>query len=111
MLPDLGFAYDTSMIRRKGYLSQLHVKSSVDLGVLNPKLTEIASKLSLISHIPFSVAAVELWPDQTQSNKPANFSLQRKIGEPPSSDRYWSQAGMPTDKHLQLLEEIETLLR
>jgi hypothetical protein len=56
------------------------------------------------------MAAIELWPDQAQALKPANFSFQRKIGEPSSSDRYWSQAAVPTDRHLELLEELEAIL-
>jgi hypothetical protein len=81
------------------------------LSALNPRLAEFASRVSsAVGGTVFDVAAIELWPDQAQALKPANFSFQRKIGEPSNSDRYWSQAALPTDRHLELLEELEALL-
>jgi hypothetical protein len=110
-LPELGFAYDPEMVRRKAYLSQLNVKCSKQLHALNPGLIEFAGRVSsAVGGTAFDMVAMELWPDQTQALKPANFSFQRKIGEPLNSDRYWSQAAVPTDKHLELLEYLETLL-
>lgn len=110
-LPELGFAYDAEMIRRKAYVSQVHVKCSRPLSVLNPGLTEFSARVSsAVGGTVFDMAAIELWPDQRQVFKPANFSLQRRIGDPPDSDRYWSQAAVPTDMHLELLEELEALL-
>jgi len=107
----LGFAFAPDMIRRKGYLSQLNVKCPRPLHALNPKLLEFAERVSAtVGGIAFQMAAIELWPDQTRAYKPANFSFQRKIGDSPDSDRYWSQAAVPTDKHLELLEELEAIL-
>lgn len=111
MLPELGFEYEPSMVQRKAYLSQLNVRCSKDLNVLNPKLANFAGKISSVSSdVPFGFAVIEFWPDQMLLHKPANFSFQKKQGEPLSGDRYWSQAGLPTDKHLELLNELEILL-
>ncbi|MGD0776427.1 MAG: hypothetical protein ABSC05_26720 [Candidatus Solibacter sp.] len=110
-LPGLGFAYDPEMVRRKAYLSQLNVKCSKQLHALNPGLAEFAGHVSsVVDGTAFDLAAIELWPDQAHVLKPANFSFQRKIGEPLDSDRYWSQAPVPTDTHLELLEHLESLL-
>jgi len=110
-LPELGFAYDPEMIRRKVYVSQVNVKCSRPLRALNPGLTEFAGRVtSAVGGTVFDMAAIELWPDQTQAFRPANFSFQRRIGDPPDSNRYWSQAAVPTDKHLELLEQLEALL-
>ena len=110
-LSKLGFAYESEIVRRKAYVSQVHVKCSRPLSALNPRLAEFANRLSsAVGGTVFDMAAIELWPDQAQALKPANFSFQRKIGEPPSSDRYWSQAALPTDRHLELLEELEAIL-
>jgi hypothetical protein len=99
------------MVRRKTYLSQVNVKCSRPLRVLNPRLADFASRVSsAVGGTVFDVSAIELWPDQTLAFKPANFSFQRKIGDPHDSNRYWSQAALPTDKHLELLEEFEALL-
>jgi hypothetical protein len=108
-LPDLGFAYEADMIRHRAYASQLNVKCSKRLDALNPKLADFARRLSLAGTI-FDFSAVEFWPDQTRTLKPANFSFQRKIGDPHASDRYWSQAPLPTEEHLELLQEFEALL-
>jgi hypothetical protein len=110
-LPELGFAYDPEMIRRKAYLSQLNVKCSKQLHTLNPGLIEFARQVSVaVGGIKFDMAAIELWPDQGQTLRPANFSFQRKIGECLDGDRYWSQAAVPTEKHIALLEQMEMLL-
>jgi hypothetical protein len=109
-LPPLGFAYDPEMIRRKWYLSQVNIKCSRPLHALNPRLVEFANRISSAVGIGYGMDAVEFWPDQRLASKQGNFSFQRKIGEPPGSDRYWSQAAVPTDKHIELLEEFEALL-
>jgi len=110
-LPQLGFAFDEDMIQRKEYNSQITVKFSGSLEHLNPGLLEFANMLSSASGgIKFDTCAFELWPDQTILNKPVNFSFQRKSGDPSSSDRYWSQACVPTDVHLKLLEKLEAIL-
>lgn len=110
-LSELGFAYDPDMVRRKAYLSQLNVKCAGALHSLNPGLIEFARRLSIATGgTGFDVAALELWPDQTHTTKPANFSFQRKLGEPLNSDRYWSQAALSTEKHVELLEQLEVLL-
>lgn len=108
-LPDLGFAYEANMIRHRAYVSQLNVKCSKRLDALNPKIADFARRLSPAGTI-FDFSAVEFWPDQTRTLKPASFSLQRKIGDPHDSDRYWSQAPLPTEEHLELLQEFEALL-
>ena len=110
-LPQLGFAYEPQMVRGKAYVSQVHVRCPKPLRTLNPKLVEFANRVSsAVGGTVFDFSAVEFWPDQTLVLKPANFSFQRKIGDPHDSDRYWSQAALPTDEHLELLEEFETLL-
>jgi hypothetical protein len=109
-LPDAGFVWEPSMIRRKMYLSQLNVKCSASLDFLNPELSVIAKKLSEMCGAVFGVAAFELWPDQTQKINPANFSFQRKVGEPLDTDRFWSQAALPTEQHVELLTSLEVAL-
>jgi hypothetical protein len=99
------------MIRRKAYVSQVTVRCSKPLGALNAKLGDFANRVSVAVGGPvFELSGVEFWPDQTLAAKPASFSFQRKVGDPNGHDRYWSQAAVPTDKHLELLEEFEALL-
>jgi hypothetical protein len=109
-LLEIGFSYDPEMIRRKAYVSQLNIKCSGSLTSLNRGLSGFAAALSSATGTTFDLSAMEFWPPQDQTFKPANFSFQRKTGEPHDSDRYWSQASLPTDEHLKLLEQFETLL-
>lgn len=109
--PDLGFAYEPGMVTRRAYVSQVTVRCGGHLRALNPRLAEFSNRVSsAVGGTPFDLAAIELWPDQTQVFKPVNFSFQRKVGDPPSGDRYWSQAALATDRHLELLEDLEAIL-
>jgi hypothetical protein len=112
LLVDLGYAYHPSMVRRLGYLSQVVVRCAKGVESLNPKLEAFAKRISEAGggETAFGCAALEFWPDQTRSIKPANFSFQKRSGDPFGDDRYWSQAGLPTDKHIELLAEFEKIL-
>ena len=110
-LPDLGFDFNPDMVRRKFYVSQLNVKCEKPLSALNPKLVDFANRLSsAVGGTTFNFSAVEFWPDQTLVLKPANFSFQHRINDPHGTDRYWSQAALPTEKHFEFLQEFELLL-
>jgi hypothetical protein len=111
LLPGLGYTFEPAMIRRKGHLSQLFVGCEKHLPVLNPRLTEFAKKLSSASSDEaLELAAIEFWPDPILTQKTANFSFQRKTGVAFAENRYWSQAGLSTDMHLEMLEELEAIL-
>ncbi len=111
LLPEVGFAFEPAMIKRKAYLSQLIVRCSKDLNALNPKFVEFSQRLSAAHNgMAFGVCSLEFWPDPTHPTRPASFSFQKKAGEPLSGDRYWSQAGMSTEEHLKLLNELEAIL-
>ena len=112
VLPGLGYRFDAGMVRRKTYHSQIIVQCRKSLSALNPQLDGFSKKLKEATgqQIDFGFAALEFWPDQTQIFKPVNFSFQRKTGDPFTGDRYWSQAGLPTDKHLELLDQLESFL-
>jgi hypothetical protein len=111
LLPEAGYAFEPVMIQRKAYLSQLFVKCEKHLSELNPRLTEFARKLSGVSgDRTIQPAAIEFWPDQEHTHRAANFSFQRKSGAAFADNRYWSQAGLSTEKHLEMLEELELIL-
>jgi hypothetical protein len=91
---ELGYVFDPSMIRRKIYLSQLFITSDKSLTGLNVKLAGFAGRISDTASlgIPYATAGIEFWPDQSKVFKPANFALQKRAGDGPEDDRYWSQA-------------------
>jgi hypothetical protein len=108
-LPSLGLSFDSEMIRRRLYISQVFVKSVVDMDAAFAKLKAFSARLSDLVGSPYDFSAFELWPNPNQVVKPANFSFQRRQGDI-AGDRYWSQAALKTDKHIELLRELEAIL-
>lgn len=108
-LPKLGLSYSSDMVQRKVYLSQLFVRSSINLGNISDKINAFAAELSqAVGEGDFRCAAFELWPRTQGPFKLANFSFQRKIGDA-SGERYWSQAALRTRNHIEILEKLEGL--
>ena len=97
------------MIRRKLYISQVFVKAEVNMDAAFAKLKAFGSRLSELVGNQYDFSAFELWPNPNQVVKPANFSFQKRQGDI-SGDRYWSQAALTTDKHIELLNELEAIL-
>jgi hypothetical protein len=110
---EFSLTFDQSMIRKKLYLSELVVRLDQPLSNLNPRLTEFANKLS--SHFPsigpFSTGGISFWTDSTFSvTKTAPFSIERRINTPFNENKYFSKAPWPTEQHLAMLKEFESLL-
>jgi len=110
ILPQEGYVFEPAMIQRKAYNSHVIVRCEKHLSSLNPCLDEFSRKLSAAINpkVVFEPAAIEFWPNQ--ESKVANFSFQRKTGADFSDNRYWSQSALPTDKHLELLQDLEDIL-
>ena len=110
ILPQEGYVFERVMIQRKAYNSHVIVRCEKHLSSLNPRLDEFSKKLSaaINPRLMFEPAGIEFWPNQEA--KVANFSFQRKTGADFSDNRYWSQAALRTDKHLELLQDLENIL-
>jgi hypothetical protein len=101
----------------RAYVSQLDVEMQFSLDAVNPRLAKLASMLSsLVKPIDgkrrdFDFGALNLWTeDMNLATSPAYFRFERKIGLPFSSNRYFSQAALKTDEHLQFLADFESAL-
>lgn len=102
-----------SIIRKKTYLSHIHVSMDKSIEILNPKLKKISQYLS--NNVEqgdksFQCGGIHFWPDQTDKINPPAFKLERAIGVPFSENRYFSLAPLPTEKHLELLNKFEAIL-
>ncbi len=109
-----GFSYLPGMIKRFAYVSDLSFYSDVPLLSVSPALTSLAKKTSK--------AVSEIW-QETVHYEPLNLvvghdPLSRKYGIAPfsitrraeslfSENKYFSEAPLPTDLHLSMLEEFE----
>lgn len=104
------------VLRSKVYVSELWVQTDKSLNSLNPKLENFAKKItSLIegySHdsISYETSGVTFWTDPTVINPPNPFRFERIIDRPFAENRYYSAAPLQTEIHLELLDELESIL-
>ena len=104
--------YD-SVIRKKVYLSQVFVTTEKSLEIINPKLAQISKYLSSTveqGNLTFRLAGILFSPDQVQRVNPAPFRFERVANVPFAENRYYSAAPLQTDKHLELLDKLESIL-
>jgi len=106
--------YD-KIIRGKNYLSQLYIGSDKSLGLINPKLKKISEYLSKNItgwKVDYQMGGISFWADPGMATQvqPPQFILERQAQMPFSENRYFSSAPLQTDKHLELLNKIETIL-
>jgi hypothetical protein len=109
---DLGYVFEESMISKRAYVSQIVVQSDQKITSINPRLIRFSHLVSDATGlgIDYSFSSIEFWPDQRLTFKPAPFQFSRRIGDASFEDHYWSQAATTTDKHLELLNELEQIL-
>jgi len=102
-------------LRGIAYASQLYVSTDKSLELINPKLKEISRYLSTnvssaFGGIAFEFGGISFWPDQRMANKPFNFSFERILNVPFPEKRYFSAAPLQTEKHIELLNKLESIL-
>jgi hypothetical protein len=104
-----------SVIREKKYLSQLWVSMDKSFNALNSKLEKISEFLSKNVYyrdgIQFEVGGISFWPDQSVKFPPAPFLIERAAGIAFTENRYLSRAPLETDKHIELLNKLENILK
>jgi hypothetical protein len=113
---EFGVAYRSGMIKRKGYVSGLTFYSEVPLlNRLNPSLSRLSERVGNaagqivgkpLSFEPIALSIHHDWlPVGRQPIAP--FTISRRAETPFSESKYYSEAPLPTDLHLSLLEEFE----
>lgn len=112
---EFGLVFRPDMVHRKGYLSELNVSPSVPLNSLHPGLDKIATRLSSLVSTPdypvhYEPAGIFWSGDPTLELKPAAFRFERRLDAPFATNRYYTQAPLQTDQHLELLDELEELI-
>lgn len=111
---ELGLTYKPSMISRWQYGSQLTFTSKVPLTGIHPAFQELADALSkatgdiIRENLKYELVALVVDHDPLLRKFPlGRFSIQRRESEPFSQDKYFSDAPVPTDMHIRLLEQFE----
>jgi hypothetical protein len=115
VVADFSLTFDPSMIRRKLFLSELNVRLDYPLQNLNPKLAPLAKRITETTGYaasPFELGGLSFWTDSTFAvTKTPPFMIERKVNAPFSENRFYTKAPVQTQEHIDLLEELEGLLR
>ncbi len=103
------------IIRRKGYLSNVYVTTDKALEMLNPKLKRLSDYISNNFSDPpdthYELGTISFWPEQgTSAMRLPLFTFERAANVPFSENRYFSSAGLQTDKHIEALNKLEKIL-
>jgi hypothetical protein len=111
---DAGLTYSPEMIKRWAYVSQITFTSEVNFDLVNPAVTKLGKNLSAaVSRIQggeFEFHSNWLgWNfDRTGRQFPiSDFSIQRRADTPYSENKYFSNAPLPTEEHIKLVEQFE----
>lgn len=109
-----GLNYKSGMIKRWAYVSDVTVYSDVPLLNVSPVLSRMAERCSKaltdIWHEPVQYEPLNLivgHDPSARKNPIAPFSITRRAESRFSDNKYFSEAPLPTDMHLALLQEYE----
>ena len=113
----VGVEYSPVRPARKYFLSQLSFHSEMKMDLLNKKFSSLLPRISKLvsSHgqqeFKFETTVVSAMPDLSNIRLgPGAFTIDRLANSPYEDGKYFSSAPLPTDDHLQLLQEFETAL-
>ena len=101
---------------RKIYASEMYVSMAKNLTMIHPKLKGFAENFGSKVFWPnpslaFDVTGISFGADPISKAQHPPFKLERDIQAPFEHNRYFSSAPLPTDEHLTLLEQLESLLK
>lgn len=111
---ELDLVYDITMIKRWQYASQVTFYSDVGLDTqcrAFRRLTENVAKSVhdvMAENLTYELTGALIDYDQLERKHPlGRFSIQRRDNTPFSENKYFSDAPLPTDVHLRILEQFE----
>ena len=111
---ELGFAYKPDMVKRWQYASQVTFRSTAPMTGTNSAVGKLAASVAKVvtdttgENLKYDVAILSIDYDQLTRKHPlGRFSIQRRDNTPFSENKYFSDAPLPTDIHIQLLEQFE----
>jgi hypothetical protein len=111
---ELGLVYKPDTVKRWQYASQVTFRSAAQMTGVNSAVERLAASVAkgvadtVGENLKYDLAMLSLNYDQLTRKHPlGRFSIQRRDNTPFSEDKYFSDAPLPTDLHLQLLEQFE----
>jgi hypothetical protein len=111
---ELGLAYKPGMVKRWQYTSNLTFNSAVQMADASSALRKLTASVEKAvanvtgEDLKYDVSILGIDYDQLARKHPlGRFSIQRRDNTPFSENKYFSDAPLPTDVHLRLLEQFE----
>jgi hypothetical protein len=111
---ELGLVYQPSMIKRWQYASQVTFYSDTGLTTNCPAFRNLAENVKksvqdvMGENLNHELTGVLIDYDQLERKHPlGRFSIQRRDNTPFSEKKYFSDAPLPTDVHLKILQQFE----
>lgn len=112
-----GLTYQPQMVSKRRYVSELVFHSEARLDGLNSKLhsfnDQVSDTLMKFTDLnaKFELSGVGFHYDNSDLKiSVTQFRIERLENSPYAENKYYSIAPLPTDEHLRLLEEFETIL-
>lgn len=112
-----GLALPADRVIRSLYFSELTVTTNKNLVTLSLKLRDFAEELSAKVKefsgydMGFNVGSIGFWPNDPKNRlAPGTFRFENKAGTLPKEKRYYSQAPLPTEEHLAVIDKFEAIL-
>jgi hypothetical protein len=111
---ELGFVYKPEMVRRWQYASQVTFRSTAPMTGASSAVGKLAAAVAKSvadvtgDNLRYDLAILGVDYDQLTRKHPlGRFSIQRRDNTPFSENKYFSDAPLPTDIHIRLLEQFE----
>jgi len=111
---ELGFAYRPDMVKRWQYGSQVTFRSTAQMTGANSAVGKLAAGVAkgvadtIGENLKYDLSILSVDYDQLTRKHPlGRFSIQRRDNTPFSENKYFSDAPLPTDIHIRLLEQFE----
>jgi hypothetical protein len=107
-----GLTYESSMITKKAYVSELVVSSDLNIDLISPAFPQIASLVAQENGEGrnFFATSIQFGTDPHEGS-PLRFSFERRADSGFKENRYFSTAPLTTNKHLEVLRALEILLK
>jgi hypothetical protein len=111
-----GFVIKPDKVKRKLFISELTFQSDLSLDLLNPKIASlVTSATQPVSEwlggqkFLYQTFGVTFNADGSSAAKftPPPLRVERLLDSPFSDNKFFSSAPLPTDKHLEFLQEFE----
>lgn len=111
---ETGLRYESGMLKRWAFLSQITFYSRANFNAINPAISRLASRLSAEvstergERFDFQFGGFSLAFDRSVKQAPvANLLIQPRADTPFSEGKYFSEAPLSTESHIKLIEDFE----